>query len=73
MKVSQTRDTVMRRKGFVSPTEASQLSRTPVATIYTWIRPRQLPVERIGAGRGRLYIRLADLVKLVGPIMSETA
>lgn len=57
----------MRRRGYVSPMDAAALSRTPLQTIYTWIREKKLRPERIGARR--LFVSLLELKKLAGPSM----
>src|SRR5262249_25377739 len=59
----------MHARGFVTPTEAALLSRTPLPTIYSWVRARALECETQPSGR--LFISMASLQKMIAPALVE--
>src|SRR5262249_9680122 len=59
----------MHARGFVTPTEAALLSRTPLPTIYSWVRAQALECETRPSGR--VFISLASLQKMIAPALVE--
>lgn len=62
----------MKTKGYVTPEEASKLSKVPQSTIYAWIRDGVLG-EPLRHGRRRLFISLDKLREVAGAAMDPAA
>ena len=61
MKYAAERAAIMEAKGFVSVARAAELVKHPRSNIFHWIRAGQFKVETWGAGKGSVYVALADL------------
>src|SRR5262245_2008652 len=59
----------MHARGFITPTEAALLSRTPLPTIYSWVRAQALECETRPSGR--VFISMASLQKMIAPALVE--
>jgi len=59
----------MHARGFVTPAEAALLSRTPLPTVYSWVRAQALECETHSSGR--VFISLASLRNMIAPALVE--
>lgn len=59
----------LRKKGLVTPSEASVRTKTPLQTIYTWIRTGKLKCFRVGVRS--VFVPIKEVLNLTTPSLSR--
>lgn len=62
----QAQITAMKKRGLVTADEAARIANVQKSTIYSWMTAGAVHFERIGMGRGRVFVSLADVRQLAG-------
>ena len=60
----------MRKRGWFSVRSAAAIAKVNPLTVYKWVHEGRIASRRIGGARGRIYISMASLREMLGPLAS---